>query len=119
MGITLDIGCGANKHAGSVGVDRRRIPGVEVVCDFESRMPFRDGSVSVVYLHHIVEHIHDLIAFMEELYRISSPGARLYIRTPYSASREAFVDPTHVRFITETVSTIREQDQIEILVRLD
>ena len=40
MGLILDIGCGANKHTGSVGVDRRRIPGVDVVCDFEKAMHF-------------------------------------------------------------------------------
>lgn len=101
MPLILDIGCGANKHPGSLGVDRRRISGVDVVCDFENGMPFRTGSVSTVYLHHVVEHIHDLVAFMEELYRICLPGAKLHIRTPYYASREAFVDPTHVRYITE------------------
>jgi hypothetical protein len=38
---------------------------------------------------------------MLELYRVCKPGAKLYVRTPYYASREAFVDPTHVRYITE------------------
>ncbi len=101
MGLMLDIGCGAHKQDGAVGVDRRRIPGVSVVCDFEEGLPFQQSSVSEVHLHHIVEHIHDLMAFMVELYRICEPGAKVYIRTPYYASREAFVDPTHVRYITE------------------
>jgi predicted SAM-dependent methyltransferase len=101
VGIILDIGCGANKHTGAVGVDRRKIPGIDVVCDFGEGLPFRQGSVTAVYLHNIVEHMPDLIAFMVELYRICEPDAKLYIRTPYYASREAFVDPTHVRYITE------------------
>lgn len=101
MSVSLDIGCGANKHSGTLGVDRRRLPGVAVVCDFEQGLPFRDGSVTAVYLHHIVEHMRDLVAFMEDLYRICEPGAKVYVRTPYYASREAFVDPTHVRYITE------------------
>ena len=29
------------------------------------------------------------------------PGAHVYIKTPYYASRKAFIDPTHVRFMTE------------------
>jgi len=101
VGAILDIGCGANKHEGALGVDCRRVAGVAVICDFEQGLPFREGSVAVVYLHHIVEHMHDLIAFMVELYRVCEPGAKLFVRTPYYASREAFVDPTHVRFITE------------------
>ena len=72
-----------------------------VVCDFEQGLPFREGSVTTVFLHNTVEHMDDLVTFMEELYRISEPGAKVYVRTPYYASREAFVDPTHVRYITE------------------
>jgi predicted SAM-dependent methyltransferase len=101
MGLSLDIGCGAHKHPGALGVDRRSLPEVAVVCDFDHGLPFRDGSVTTVYLHNIVEHMDDLVTFMEELYRICEPGAKIYVRTPYYASREAFVDPTHVRYITE------------------
>ena len=101
MGLSLDIGCGAHKHSGTLGVDRRIMPGVAVVCDIEQGLPFRDGGVTTVFLHNIVEHMDDLLAFMEELYRICEPGAKVYVRTPYYASREAFVDPTHVRYITE------------------
>ena len=84
MGAILDIGCGANKHDGALGVDCRKVPGVAVICDFEQGLPFREGSVAVVYLHHIVEHMHDLIAFMVELYRVCEPGAKLFVRTPGS-----------------------------------
>src|SRR6266545_261334 len=101
MGLILDIGCGAHKHEGAIGVDRRKLPGVAVICDFEQGLPFRAESVTTVHLHHIVEHMHDLVSFMIELYRICEPGGKVYIRTPYYASREAFVDPTHVRYITE------------------
>ena len=99
--MILDIGCGPHKHAGTIGVDRRKMAGIDVICDFEQGLPFRQGTVTAVYLHNIVEHMRDLIACMLELYRICEPGAKLYIRTPYYASREAFVDPTHVRYITE------------------
>ena len=99
--MILDIGCGPHKHAGAIGVDRRKMTGIDVICDFEEGLPFRRDTVTAVYLHNIVEHMPDLIAFMVELYRICEPGAKLYIRTPYYASREAFVDPTHVRYITE------------------
>ena len=99
--MILDIGCGPHKHAGAIGVDRRKMTGIDVICDFEEGRPFRRDTVTAVYLHNIVEHMPDLIAFMVELYRVCQPGAKLYIRTHYYASREAFVDPTHVRYITE------------------
>ncbi|MFM7841768.1 MAG: hypothetical protein ACKO9T_07835, partial [Nitrospira sp.] len=46
-------------------------------------------------------HMRDVISFMVDLYRVCAPGARVTVKTPYYASRKAFVDPTHVRFITE------------------
>lgn len=101
MGLIVDIGCGARKQSGTIGIDRRAVPGVDVVCDFEHGLPFRDNSLTVAYSIHSIEHMRDLISFMEELYRACAPGAKVYIKTPYYASRKAFVDPTHVRFMTE------------------
>ena len=100
-GPVIDIGCGAFKQPRTIGVDRRALPGVDVVCDFERGLPFRDGSIAAAYSIHSIEHMRDLVTFMEELYRVCAPGARVYIKTPYYASRKAFVDPTHVRFMTE------------------
>jgi len=45
--------------------------------------------------------MRDVISFMVDLYRVCAPGARVTVKTPYYASRKAFVDPTHVRFMTE------------------
>jgi predicted SAM-dependent methyltransferase len=101
MEVVIDIGCGAYKQPGTIGIDRRLLPGVNVVCDYERGLPFKDGSVQGAYSIHSVEHMRDLITFMEELYRVCAPGAQVYIRTPYYTSRKAFVDPTHVRFMTE------------------
>jgi hypothetical protein len=39
VGAILDIGCGANKHDGALGVDCRKVPGVAVICDFEQGLP--------------------------------------------------------------------------------
>ena len=100
-GKILDIGCGTHKQPGTVGIDCRGIPGVDVVCDFERGLPFRDGSIDGAYSSHSIEHIRDLIRFMEDLYRVCAPGAKVFVKTPYYMSRNAFVDPTHVRFMTE------------------
>jgi predicted SAM-dependent methyltransferase len=65
VGLILDIGCGAHKQPGTIGIDRRPVPGVDVVCDFERGLPFRDGSVEAAYSIHSIEHMRDLISFME------------------------------------------------------
>jgi len=77
------------------------MPGIDLVCELEQELPLKTNSVDVMHLSHIVEHIRDLIGFMEEVYRVCRPGAEVRVVAPYYASRGAFRDPTHVRFITE------------------
>jgi predicted SAM-dependent methyltransferase len=97
----LDLGCGPNKIHGALGVDMRAVPGVDLICDIEQPLPFTASSVDVVWLRHVIEHVRNLIGLMEEVYRISRPGAVVEIIVPYYTSRGAFRDPTHVRYITE------------------
>jgi predicted SAM-dependent methyltransferase len=99
--VIIDLGCGPHKRKKAIGVDKRLLPGIDVVCDLEQRLPFKASSVDVVVMSHLVEHIRDLIAFMEEVYRVCKPGAEVHVVAPYYTSRGAFRDPTHVRFITE------------------
>src|SRR5207247_2730434 len=99
--MIIDIGCGTKKLDGAFGLDRRKERGVDVICDFEHAVPLKTNAIDVVYMSHIMEHIKDLIPFMEEVYRVCRPGAEIRVIVPYYTSRGAFRDPTHVRFIAE------------------
>lgn len=57
-GIRLDIGCGANKQPGWVGMDARDLPTVDIVWD-ATRFPWPlpDESVTAAMASHLVEHI--------------------------------------------------------------
>ena len=99
MGLKLNLGCGRSPQPGWVNVDIARIPGVDVVADLDScrtqPLPFEDDSVSQFQMLHVLEHIKDTLALMQELYRIAEPGAQLVIRSPYGSSDDAYEDPTH------------------------
>ena len=57
-GIQLDIGCGENKMPGFVGMDYRKMPGVDVVWDVMNfPWPIPTESVNVAVASHLVEHI--------------------------------------------------------------
>lgn len=101
MGLTLDIGCGPNKIPNTIGVDKRLIQGVDVVCDIERELPFKANSVDLIWMRHVIEHVGNLIGLMEEVYRVCRHGAAVEIVVPYYTSRGAFRDPTHVRYIAE------------------
>lgn len=100
-GIGVDIGCGAKKHPGTVGLDIVEAPGVDHVLDFTTeRLPFDDDSVSLVFSSHCVEHIADPSHLFRELTRIAAHGARLEIWNPYAFHEHAFL-PGHVSYWTE------------------
>lgn len=53
--ILLNIGCGHKPIAGYLNVDRRSLPGVDVVAEADG-LPFESGTVSEIYAAHLVEH---------------------------------------------------------------
>jgi len=96
--VRIDLGCGNRKAPGSVGVDIVASPVVDIVADFRRGLPFKDNSVDALYAYHLLEHLDDFIGFMEEMWRICRPGARVYVKVPHgSSSFVTWKDPTHKR----------------------
>ncbi len=97
----LNVGCGRNVLDGWLNLDSVAIEGVNVVFDLETsrtaKIPLPDDSIDEFLMSHVIEHIRDSLAVMEELYRIAKPGAICQIRVPYGSSDDAWEDPTHVR----------------------
>lgn len=57
-GIQLDIGCGASKTPGFIGIDFLDLPGVDIVHDLQKTpWPLEDNSVIRAIASHVVEHI--------------------------------------------------------------
>jgi SAM-dependent methyltransferase len=96
----LDIGCGRNKLAGAVGLDRHPLPGVDVVADLDAGLPFPAESFDAVSANQVLEHVRDLVALVHELHRVLRPGGVLVAHVPYFRSAWAHIDPTHVRCFT-------------------
>jgi SAM-dependent methyltransferase len=102
--VVIDFGCGARKLKNAVGVDVVPLPGVDVVHDFRQRpYPFPSDYADEIHLSHVLEHVPDPIAMLEEIWRISKPAAKVHIRVPHYSGPYAWKDPTHVRcFTTES-----------------
>ncbi|MCC6528308.1 MAG: methyltransferase domain-containing protein [Polyangiaceae bacterium] len=83
--LSLDLGCGAKKRAGFVGVDQRSLPGVDHVVDFAAEaLPFATGSVGQVFSSHCIEHLADPLRLLREVTRVCADGAALELWAPYS-----------------------------------
>ncbi len=99
--VRLDLGCGLSKEPGFTGLDRLALSGVDIVCDLDREaIPLPDDSVVEVHTRHFLEHAADLLAVMQEIWRVCRDGARVRIAVPYFNSIGAYRDPTHRRFFT-------------------
>lgn len=96
MKRVLDLGCGRNKVAGAIGVDRYAVEGVDVVHDLDTYpYPFQTGSFSEIHARHVIEHVESVVCLMNELHRIARNDARIHIHTPHYSYMGSWRDPTH------------------------
>lgn len=85
----LNIGCGNNILPDYVNLDREKRPGVDVVHNLNDLpLPFHKNRFNVILASHIIEHVIDPYALMEDLYRILKPGGKIIVRLP-SARRSS------------------------------
>jgi len=97
-GICLDIGAGEIKRKNFVRLDKRKLPGIDIVHDLESiPYPLPDECCLTIVGSHIIEHIKPwlMIDVMNELWRIMKVGGDLALSTPYAGSYGYWQDPTH------------------------
>lgn len=100
-GLRIDLGCGAKKTEGYVGVDMVPAAGVDHVVDLMSeRLPFEDDSVDEVFSSHFLEHVADPHRVLREIIRVCRNGAKVRIWTPYTRHCAAFLGG-HVSYHNE------------------
>jgi SAM-dependent methyltransferase len=96
--VVIDLGCGERKVAGALGLDIAPLRSVDLLADVDRGLPFRDSTVDGVHAHHLLEHVENLVAVMDEIWRVCKPGGRVYITMPHSTSSYmTWRDPTHRR----------------------
>ncbi len=95
----VDVGCGSYKQARkAIGVDRYPHEGVELVADLEHGTALRSDSVDHIFAVHVLEHVNNLMALMNDLHRALRETGILHVMVPYWQHSVAVADPTHVRF---------------------
>jgi len=91
-GLRLDLGCGATKKEGTIGLDVVPGPVVDQVLNFETDpLPFPDGSVEYVFSSHCLEHLPGPFPLFTEISRVCQEGAGLEFWTPYAWENSAFI----------------------------
>lgn len=98
----IDLGCGAKRREGFLGLDRFPLPGVAVIGDLDGgALPFASSSVDLVVGFHSLEHVRDLVSVMREVWRIGRPGAQVVIAAPYFTGGLNLANPYHKQVFNE------------------
>ncbi len=100
-GPLLDVGCGGGlflgmmreRGFGVLGLDNSREAAaiawrrqqVPAVCAMLEQAPLRAGSVAVVTMFHVLEHLYDPRAYLKAAHRLLAPDGRLVIQVPNAA----------------------------------
>jgi SAM-dependent methyltransferase len=94
--MILDVGCGEHKR-GDIGVDKRRLPGVDIIVDIDKTgLPFHNSSFDMVVSHHVIEHLQNPEYLIKEIFRVSK--GRVKIVCPHRFGQYAKITSDHIQF---------------------
>lgn len=97
--LIVELGCGANKAPGRLGIDIVDLPGVDIVANLEAGLPFLpDNAVDVFYASHVLEHVDHFVELMRDIHRALKPDGKLVLRVPHFSNPFFYSDFTHKRF---------------------
>lgn len=97
----LDVGCGRTKLPGAIGIDIRATAAPDIRHDLDQLpWPVPSDSFDLVVMRHALEHMRDVVATVEELYRVARPGGTIAIEVPHFSWCEAFTHPGHIHFFS-------------------
>ncbi len=94
----LNLGAGNKIMAGAVNHDRiKHRDEIDVVWDLNVLpWPWQDNSFDMIVARAVLEHLNiDLLASLNECWRILRPGGVLHVKLPYWRADAAYADPTH------------------------
>ncbi len=97
----LDLGCGNDKIPGAFGIDVNPNSAADLIRSLDDTpWPLEESSITQVRAQDVLEHVHDFLKVVDEIYRVCRDGARIEVRMPFMSSANYATDPTHKRAST-------------------
>jgi len=109
----LDLGCGNKKLAHKdrfpnynfkgevIGLDLNNTEQTDVVCNLnKEKIPFEANTFDIVYTHHCLEHIENIVKVLLDIHRVLKKGGYFLIRVPHISYIDSMGDLTHIRLFS-------------------
>lgn len=86
MMIRLDFTGRAKSAARALRVSPSPAPGTAFVAEAGPHLPFRDASIDELFVGRAIAWRSDIAATLDELWRVSKPGALIHLTLPHASS---------------------------------
>ncbi|MFY9402167.1 MAG: class I SAM-dependent methyltransferase [Candidatus Omnitrophota bacterium] len=97
----LDIGCGAQKTKGAIGIDIDKESDADIIHDLSVfPYPLKDSEFDQIVCKQVLEHLDKPLEVLKEIHRIAKPGALIIIEVPHFSCHYAFRSLHHKRFFS-------------------
>ena len=98
--MRVDFG-GGRKAGRALRAARQRAPGVALLAEPGPRLPFRDDTIDELFVERAISGRHDIAETLDELWRVSKPGALIHLTLPHASSLIATTrDPRRAPLLT-------------------
>ncbi len=109
----LNIGSGTDYREGWDNIDYNKEYHPEIIWDLTKMpWPIEDSTYDEIAMIHVLEHFHDPILIVNEIYRISKNGAKVLIKVPHHSSHFSKGDLTHHHQFSTREFTHFQYDEI-------
>ena len=99
--MRLNLGVGREGLQSWVNVDITPRMCVDTVWDLDvTPWPWADCEATEIKAFDILEHLDDMVAVMDECWRVLKPGGLMTVRVPVAGGPNHYDDPTHKRGFT-------------------
>lgn len=95
--MKVNLGCGHDKREGWVNIDGRADAHPDIVADLEKKLPLKNDSADEILLRHVLEHVRDPLALIDECHRVLKKGGKLEVITPHVSQFQSVGELDHKR----------------------
>lgn len=86
MMVRLDFTGRARQAARALRIGPAPLAGVAMIAECSPRLPFREASIDEMFVDDAIARRSDIAETLDELWRVSKPGALIHLRLPHASS---------------------------------
>ncbi len=106
----INVGSGRKVLEGWDNLDKHKKFGANIIADLEKPLPIKSNTYDYVLFENTLEHLNDPLKVMEEIFRITKFGGKIYVTVPYGREAWDSIDHKKEYWVTTLLSLLDTGD---------